>query len=91
MNLITATYMNLTRARRQMQEAFLTQNWADVEEWDQLLTVQMNRAFEDPQRDNALLVRELEKILSLYAEMAEFLPAANCDQWLDPARAPCSD
>ncbi len=92
MSVITATHMNLTRTRRQMQAAFLAQDWNTIHEWDQLLTAQLNQAFEDPGRDSQRLTCELEKILGLYADIVECLPAASNDYWKAPqAKAPFAE
>lgn len=84
MTVIATSHFNLALSRRRMQNAFVAQDWANVKHWDRLLTQQLNDAFEDPARDNELLVRELEKILGLYAEMVECLPACGDEQWLTP-------
>lgn len=82
MSVIATTHMNLIRARRQMETAFMENDWERVKEWDQLLTAQLNSAFDDPHRDNDLLVKELEKILGLYADMVESLPPSINEPWM---------
>lgn len=84
MTVIATSHFNLALTRRRMQTAFIAQDWDNVKHWDRLLTQQLNDAFEDPARDNELLVRELEKVLGLYAEMVECLPAGADEQWLTP-------
>lgn len=82
MAVIATTHMNLVRARRQMETAFVANDWERVKEWDQQLTMQLNNAFDDPLRDNDLLVKELERILGLYAEMVESLPPSVNEPWV---------
>ncbi len=84
MSVVSLTHMNLLRARKQMEKAFMEQDWDAVKDWDMLLTTQLTRAFDDPTRDNQLLVEELETILALYARMVSALPDAATRSWLKP-------
>lgn len=84
MNVIPTSHIALVRARKQMEQAFQRNDWATVKEWDTLLSHQLNQAFDDDNRDHALLVGELEKILGLYSSMTRSLPEATADQWLRP-------
>lgn len=86
MALISAAHLNLVRARREMQKAFSQKDWEAVKDWDQLLSVQLGRAFDDPQRDHALLVSELQKVLALYGQMVHALPEAAVSHWRQPER-----
>lgn len=91
MSVVTVSQMNLMRTRRQMREAFLAQDWDTVQQWDQLLAVQLNKAFDDPERDNTLLIKELEHILGLYADMVESLPDEVSAAWTPSLTAPFAD
>lgn len=84
MNVVSVSHLNLLRARKQMEKAFRKQDWDAVKEWDVLLTHQLTQAFDDPQRDNQVLVEELESILGLYATMVSALPDAATQDWLRP-------
>lgn len=84
MSVISAAHLNLVRARREMQNAFKQQDWEAVKDWDQLLSVQLSHAFDDPQRDHNLLVSELQKVLALYGQMVHALPDAAVAQWRQP-------
>ncbi|HMW73408.1 MAG TPA: hypothetical protein PKD17_16375, partial [Cellvibrionaceae bacterium] len=66
MKLVSASLVNIKRARREMERAFTAGNWEDVKRWDQLVGRGLDAAFDDPNRDNAGLVEELEKVLGLY-------------------------
>lgn len=82
MSLVPVSHLSLVRARREMEKAFLASDWEAVKDWDQLLTFQLNRAFDDPARDHKMLVGELEKVLALYSEMVRELPDATMQAWL---------
>lgn len=84
MAVISATHLNLVRARREMQNAFKHQDWEAVKDWDQLLSVQLGHAFDDPQKDHSLLVSELQKVLALYGQMVHALPDAAIAHWRQP-------
>ena len=84
MNVIPTSHMALVRARKSMERAFNANDWVGVKEWDTILSQQLNQAFDDDYRDHALLVGELEKILSLYSSMTRSLPEATAEQWLRP-------
>lgn len=84
MNIIPTSHMALVRARKKMESAFDLNDWAAVKEWDTLLSHQLNQAFDDVDRDHALLVGELEKILGLYSSMTRCLPDVTAEQWLRP-------
>ncbi len=82
MSVVSMSHLNLLRARKQMEKAFNDCDWDAVKEWDVLLTHQLNQAFDDPTRDNQLLVEELESILGLYAKMVSVLPDVATQSWL---------
>lgn len=84
MNVVPTSHMALVRARKQMEQAFQRNEWSAVREWDTLLSYQLNQAFDDENRDHALLAGELEKILGLYSSMTRTLPEATAQQWLRP-------
>lgn len=84
MSVVSISHLNLLRARKQMEKAFQQNDWDAVKEWDVLLTHQLTQAFDDPARDNRLLVDELEHILGLYAKMVSVLPEAATGNWLRP-------
>lgn len=83
-NVVSLSYLNLIRARKQMEKAFVANDWDAVKEYDALVTHQLTQAFDDPDRDNRMLVDELEYVLGLYARMVEALPAAATQGWLNP-------
>lgn len=87
MNLVPVSHLSLVRARKEMEKSFASQNWEAVKDWDQLLALQLNRAFDDPARDHKMLVGELEKVLALYSEMVRSLPEATVENWLCPELA----
>lgn len=84
MTVVSAAHLNLVRARREMEKAFQRQDWDGVKDCDQLLSVQLNHAFDDDTRDSRSLVNELERVLSLYATIVHALPQATAEQWLKP-------
>lgn len=86
MAIVSAIHLNLVRARREMEKAFQREEWEAVKDWDHLLSVQLGRAFDDPQRDHMLLVTELQKVLSLYGKMVHALPDAAVERWRQPER-----
>ncbi len=83
MNLISASLVNVKRARREMERAFTAGNWDGVKHWDGLVGKGLDAAFDDPARDNVGLVEELEKILGLYAQIVIGLPEQTAEQWLN--------
>lgn len=84
MSVVSLSHVSVVRARKSMEQAFLNDDWDAVKDYDQLLAEQLNRAFDDPNRDNSGLVNELEKILNLYAQMVDVLPESTAQQWLRP-------
>lgn len=82
MNLVPVSHISLVRTRREMEKAFSSADWDAVKDWDQLLTFQLNQAFDDPARDHKMLVGELEKVLALYSDMVRNLPDATAHAWL---------
>lgn len=84
MNIVPVTQLNLIRARREMEKSYISGDWQAVQDWDQVVALQLSQAFDDPARDHKLLAAELEKILSLYSKMVHRLPEATADAWLRP-------
>ncbi len=82
MTLITASLVEVMRARRGMEQAFEQNDWDAIKAWDTKVAPCLDAAFDDPERDNSLLVSELEKILKLYAAMVAHLPEHTAKQWL---------
>lgn len=82
MKLVSASLVNVKRARREMERAFVAGNWDGVKHWDALVGKGLDAAFDDPSRDNAGLVEELEKVLGLYAQIVIGLPEQTAQQWL---------
>lgn len=85
MKLVSASLVNVKRARREMERAFTLGDWEGVKRWDGLVGEGLDKAFDDPSRDNAGLVDELEKILGLYAQIVIGLPEQTAEQWLNGA------
>lgn len=88
MKLVSASLVNVKRARREMERAFVQGDWEAVKRWDALVGEGLDQAFDDPSRDNVSLVDELEKILGLYAQIVIGLPEQTAQQWLnaEPAK-----
>lgn len=84
MKIIPASLVNVMRARREMERAFAQGQWEAVKEWDKKVGQCLDAAFDDPERDNRVLVDELEKVLALYAQMVSHLPEHTAQQWLRP-------
>ena len=84
MSVVSISHLNLLRARKQMERAYKANDWEAVKDFDSLLTHQLTQAFDDPQRDNQMLVNELETILGLYAQMVRALPDSATKTWLRP-------
>jgi len=84
MNLVPVSQLNLVRARREMEKAYQAGDWQGVQDWDQMVALQLNQAFDDPDRDHKMLVSELEKILLLYSQMVRSLPETLAEGWLRP-------
>lgn len=84
MNIVPVSQLNLARARREMEKSYSSGDWQAVQDWDQLVALQLSQAFDDPARDHKMLVAELEKILSLYSQMVRCLPEVAADSWLRP-------
>ena len=82
MNIIPASLVNVMRSRREMERAYLQGNWEAVKDWDNKVSLYLDAAFDDPERDNRVLVDELEKVLNLYAQMVNHLPEHTAQQWL---------
>jgi hypothetical protein len=85
MNLVSATLVNVKRARREMERAFAVGDWESVKRWDTLVGEGLDKAFDDPSRDNVGLVDELEKVLGLYAQIVIGLPDQTAEKWLNGA------
>jgi len=83
MKLVSASLVNVKRARREMERAFAAGNWDGVKHWDGQVGKGLDAAFDDPERDNAGLVEELEKVLGLYAQIVIGLPEQTAEQWLN--------
>ena len=83
MKLVSASLVNVKRARREMERAFTAGDWDGVKRWDGLVGEGLDKAFDDPSRDNVGLVDELEKILGLYAQIVIGLPEQTAEQWLN--------
>ena len=66
-----------------MERAFEAGDWDGVKRWDGLVGEGLDKAFDDPERDNASLVDELEKILGLYAQIVMGLPEQTAQTWLN--------
>lgn len=84
MSIVPFSQLNLARARREMEKSYKTGDWQAVQDWDQLVALQLSQAFDDPARDHKLLVAELEKVLQLYSQMVRSLPEVTADNWLRP-------
>jgi ferritin-like metal-binding protein YciE len=76
MSLVSSSHFSLVRARKALESAFRDNDWDQLRNLDQALGDSMNQAFEDDQRDTKNLVKELEKVLYLYAQMVSTLPDA---------------
>lgn len=84
MSVVALSYVNLVRTRRELERAYLNDDWDAIKDWDVLLAEHLNAAFDDPDRDNNNLVQELENILGLYSSMVDELPQSTAQQWLKP-------
>jgi hypothetical protein len=84
MSVVPVSQLNLARARREMEKSYKTGDWQAVQDWDQLVALQLSQAFDDPARDHKMLVGELEKVLELYSQMVRSLPEVTADNWLRP-------
>lgn len=82
MNVISNSLVEVMRTRRALEHAFEQADWPSIKEWDAKVGACLDAAFDDPERDNSLLVGELEKILKLYASMVAYLPEHTAKQWL---------
>jgi hypothetical protein len=69
-----------------MKGAFEDQNWEKLKGLDKELGERLDDAFEDKGRDTLKLVKELESVLSLYAEMVESMPDRNYTQAIAPVK-----
>ena len=76
MAVITRSHFELARARKALQKAFDAGNWQAVAKCDKSLGASLNSAFDDSQVDSVALVYEMERIIHLYAEVLDELPAA---------------
>lgn len=74
MSIVTASHLALVRARRQLEKAYIDNDWNAVRQWDRQIGEQLNSAFGDEHRDTRALVSELERVLGLYARMVKTLP-----------------
>ena len=75
MSVVTVSHAQLARARRDLERAYHSSDWDGVRRCDRQLGHHLNLAFADEHRDTRALVDELEKVLSLYADMVLSLPA----------------
>ncbi len=82
MNIVPATYLTLVRARKEMQRAFDAGDWDGIRDSDDFLLVQLQQAFDDPEKDSELLAKELSTVLDLYSRMVESMPQDTVQQWL---------
>lgn len=82
MKLISSTLVEVMRTRRALEQAFEKSDWDAIKQCDAKVGNCLDAAFDDPERDNSLLVSELEKILKLYATMVAYLPEHTAKQWL---------
>lgn len=74
MSVVSASQFALSRARRDLKNAFSNNDWQSIKDVDKILSHTLNNAFDDANRDTKSLVDELEKIVSLYSEMVSALP-----------------
>lgn len=86
MTVISASHFSLVRARRELKKSYDTGDWRAVKQWDQDLGSLLNLAFDDDGRDTRALVNELEKVLSLYAEIVASMPEKSIHYNLGPDR-----
>lgn len=82
MPLVCSSLVDVIRTRKAMQTAFEQGDWDGVRTCDERLGRMMDAAFSDDHRDNATLVLELEKVLSLYARVVTHLPESTAQRWL---------
>jgi len=74
MSLVSQSYLELVRARKNLHKASIDQDWAQLREADETLGDALNSAFDDDHRNPIDLVQEMERIVRLYAEIVESLP-----------------
>lgn len=74
MPVIPSSYLNLVRARRELESAFYSQDWEQVKHWDATMGECLGCAFDDEHRNTGQLIQELERILGLYAQIVSSLP-----------------
>jgi outer membrane receptor for ferric coprogen and ferric-rhodotorulic acid len=74
MSVVSLPHIELVRSRKTLEKAYLQQDWDSLREIDSRLGAALNNAFEDEQRDTVELVHEMERILSLYAEIVASMP-----------------
>ncbi len=82
MPLVCSSLVDVVRTRKALQAAFEAGDWDAVRSFDERLVRMMDTAFSDDERDNGLLVSELEKVLALYARVVTSLPEATAQRWL---------
>lgn len=73
-SIICQTHVELVRARKALEKAFVNQDWVALREMDIALGELLNKSFEDEARDAPSLVREMEHILNAYSRIISQLP-----------------
>ncbi len=74
MSVVSQPYLELVRSRKTLEKAYVKQDWDGLKDMDAHLGIALNNAFDDEQRNTVELVHEMERILSLYANIVASLP-----------------
>jgi len=75
MTVVSANVVALIRCRKMLEKAFQRKNWEHIRQWDISLGESLNAAFEEQPLDANTLIEELERVLSLYADIVAAVPA----------------
>lgn len=75
MSVVAVSHIALVRARRELEKAWHTHDAEKIRVCDRQLGHQLNLAFTDEHRNTRALLKELEQVLALYAQMVTALPA----------------
>lgn len=76
MSLVSQSHVELVRARKALEKAFIDKDWEVLSACDRRVGEALNDAFEDDRRDTRELVYEMERVLGIYAKMVSALPAS---------------
>ncbi|NIB43225.1 hypothetical protein HBA55_26695 [Pseudomaricurvus alkylphenolicus] len=71
MAVVPYSQLTLCRERKSLQDAYLKADWQRVKDLDSSLMQAVDQASEDPGKDMAALLQELQEVVGLYRDMLD--------------------